>query len=96
MNEEEFDIVDGEFLNYAEEEFIQYTNPKGNRFKAGDMVKQDQFHGVPQVGKVITADPDGYTGVKLGKLVYGFLDYELTLVPSHKEFTDEEYESLLV
>lgn len=95
MNEDEFDIADIDFLEYDEAVHV-YPTQQSNRFKVGDMVKQDQFLGVPRQGKVVSADPNGYTGVKLGKLVYGFLDYELTLVPSHKEFTDEEYESLLV
>ena len=74
------------------------TKPKLEpKFKVGDVVIQNVFEDRPRRG-VVKSVRNYSCVVKLdgGKEHYNFLDFELKLVPSHKEFTDEEYESLLV
>jgi len=68
-----------------------------SKFKVGDVVLQDLFTDFPMRG-VVKRVNGTFIDVKLDGMreYFQFLDFELKLVPSHKEFTDEEYESLLV
>lgn len=86
-------------MSGVEDDPFIYYDPmmdRENLFKVGDLAIQNEFNDAPKRGVVVEADRGGYVGLKLGSLVYGFMDHELQAVPSHKEFTDEEYESLLV
>ena len=68
-----------------------------SKFKVGDVVLQDLFTDFP-MRSVVERVNGTFIDVKLDGMreYFQFLDFELKLVPSHKEFTDEEYESLLV
>ena len=67
-----------------------------NKFKVGDRVIQNVFEQVPKQGVVVQLKAYDWMDVDLGGTLFEFLPVELTLVQSHKGFTDEEYEALLV
>lgn len=73
------------------------TKPKFEpKFKVGDKVLQSVFEQMPKQGVVVKLKKYGWVDVEIKGTIFEFLPEELTLVPSHKEFTDEEYEALLV